>query len=404
MKEPAGSRPSKGGRGRAPSGRAEQPTRDDRDARWMARALELARQAPGRISPNPRVGCVIVDRRGQLLAEGFHRGPGTAHAEVDALAKLGGKARGATMYVNLEPCAHFGRTPPCAPAVVASGVARVVIGGLDPVAGHGGGAELVRAAGIAVTSGVLEAEGRHLNRAFYTWGEAGRPYVVLKAAMTLDGKIATASGESQWISGAAARQLGHRWRAELDAIAVGRATVEADDPQLTVRLPAGERGAVADPVRVVLDSRARVDPDARVFATPGTIVAHLREAPAKRLAALEARGAVPLALPADRRGRVSLKALGQALGKRGLTSMLVEGGGELHASFLAAKLVDELRLVVAPLVLGGRSGGKGEASSAGPSWIGGEGVSRLAKAPRFVPIAPPQVLGDDLLMILRPIW
>ncbi len=376
------------------------------DAAWMARCLELARQAPGRISPNPRVGCAIVDRRGQLLAEGFHRGPGTAHAEVDALAKLGGKARGATMYVNLEPCAHYGRTPPCAPAVVASGVARVVIGGMDPVAGHGGGAELLRAAGIAVEHGVLERECRHLNRAFYTWGEEGRPYVVLKAAMTLDGKIATAGGESQWISGAAARQLGHRWRAELDAIAVGRATVEADDPQLTVRLPPGERGEaggpVADPRRVVVDSRARVDPDARVFATPGTIVACLREAPAKRLAALRARGADPLLLPADRQGRVSIKALGKALGKRGITSMLVEGGGELHASFLAARLVDELRLVVAPLVLGGRSGGR--TPSAGPSWIGGEGVLRLAKAPRFAPIAAPQVLGDDLLMILRPVW
>lgn len=388
-----------------------------RDDEQMARCLELARQAPGRISPNPRVGCVIVDRRGRLLAEGFHRGPGTAHAEVDALAKLGGKARGATMYVNLEPCAHHGRTPPCAPAVAASGVARVVIGGMDPVAGHGGGAELLRAAGVAVEHGVLERECRHLNRAFYTWGEEGRPYVVLKAAMTLDGKIATASGESQWISGAAARQLGHRWRAELDAICVGRATVEADDPQLTVRLPPegrdgsdergeggarGEGGRVADPRRVVLDSLARVDPDARVFATPGTIVACLREAPARRLAALRARGAEPLLLPADRRGRVSIKALGTALGKRGITSMLVEGGGELHASFLAARLVDELRLVVAPLVLGGRSGGK--APSAGPSWIGGEGVLKLAKAPRFAPIAAPQVLGDDLLMILRPVW
>ncbi len=374
----------------------------ERDAHWMARCLELARQAPGRVSPNPRVGCVIVDRRGNLLAEGFHRGPGTMHAEADALHQLGGAARGATLYCNLEPCAHFGRTPPCAPAVAKAKVARVVIGGLDPVRGHGGGAELLRAAGVVVDSGVLEAECRHLNRAFYTWGQAHRPYVVLKAAMTLDGKIATASGQSQWISGAAARQLGHRWRAELDAICVGRATVDADDPQLTVRLPSDEvadHPDAPDPVRVVLDSKARVDPQARVFATPGTLVACLRDAPARRLAALRARGAEPILLPADRRGRVSLPALGRALAKRNITSMLVEGGGEVHASFLAARMVDELRLVVAPLVLGGRGAGQ-----AGPSWLGGEGVAKLARAPRFAPIAAPQALGDDLLLVLRPVW
>jgi diaminohydroxyphosphoribosylaminopyrimidine deaminase / 5-amino-6-(5-phosphoribosylamino)uracil reductase len=378
----------------------------ERDARWMARCLELAAQAPGRISPNPRVGCAIVDGvdgKGALLAEGFHRGPGTAHAEVDALQRLGGQARGATLYCNLEPCSHFGRTPPCAPAVAAAGVTRVVIGALDPVRGHGGGAALLRRAGIAVETGVLEEECRAANRAFFTWGELGRPYVVLKAAMSLDGKIATASGESKWISGEAARQLGHRWRAELDAIVVGRATVAADDPQLTIRLPPGDAtadvpGGWVDPVRVVVDSHARVSPRARVFATPGTVVACLRDAPARRLAALRNVGAEPLPLPADRAGRVSIRALGRALGKRGVTSMLVEGGAELHASFLAARLVDELRLVVAPLVLGGRK------ASAGPSWIGGEGVTRLARAPRFAPLSPPQPVGDDVLLVLRPVW
>lgn len=371
----------------------------ERDARWMARCLELAAQAPGRISPNPRVGCAIVDGKGALLAEGFHRGPGTAHAEVDALQRLGGQARGATLYCNLEPCAHFGRTPPCAPAVAAAGVKRVVIGALDPVRGHGGGAELLRRAGIEVETGVLEEECRAANRAFFTWGELGRPYVVLKAAMSLDGKIATAGGESKWISGEEARQLGHRWRAELDAIVVGRATVEADDPQLTIRLPAGDATAtIANPLRVVVDSHARVSPRARIFATPGTVVACLRDAPARKLAALRTAGAEPLLLPADRAGRVSIRALGRALGKRGVTSMLVEGGAELHASFLAARLVDELRLVVAPLVLGGRK------ASAGPSWIGGEGVRRLARAARFAPLAPPQPVGDDVLLVLRPVW
>lgn len=374
--------------------------RAESDARWIERCLELAASAPGRIAPNPRVGCVIVSRQGAVLAEGFHRGPGTAHAEVDALRKLGGKARGATLYCNLEPCAHYGRTPPCAPAVAAAGVARVVIGSLDPVPGHGGGAALLRAAGVEVVSGVLEEACRRANPAFFTWGELGRPYVVLKAAMTLDGKIATAAGESQWISGEPARLLAHRWRAELEAIVVGRGTAAADDPRLTVRLPdeAGGAAPAPQPLRVVVDSQARTSPRAKLFASPGALVACLRTAPARRLAALRRAGAEPLLLPPDRAGRVSIRALLRALGKRGVTSLLVEGGAELHASFLAARQVDELRLVVAPLVFGGR------AASAGPAWIGGEGARRLARAPRFAHLAPPQAVGEDVLLTLRPVW
>jgi diaminohydroxyphosphoribosylaminopyrimidine deaminase / 5-amino-6-(5-phosphoribosylamino)uracil reductase len=368
----------------------------------MARCLELARSAPGRISPNPRVGCVITDKRGRVLAEGLHRGPGTAHAEVDALRTLGRRAHGATLYVNLEPCAHHGRTPPCAPAVLAAGVARVVIGSLDPVPGHGGGARLLRRAGVEVEVGVLGEQCRHDNRAFYGWAERGRPYVVLKAATSLDGKIATAGGQSRWISGAPARQLGHLWRSQLDAILVGRGTVQSDDPRLTARVaadaPTSERAAAVDPLRVVLDSQARVSPRARVFASPGTVVACLRDAPPRRLAALREVGAVPLLLPADRRGRVAIAALLRQLGKRGVTSVLVEGGGEVHASFLAARAVDELRLVVAPLVLGGRG------ATAGPSWVGGVGVARLPRAPRFTALEPPAAVGEDVLLLLRPVW
>ncbi|MBK7534821.1 MAG: bifunctional diaminohydroxyphosphoribosylaminopyrimidine deaminase/5-amino-6-(5-phosphoribosylamino)uracil reductase RibD [Myxococcales bacterium] len=378
----------------------------------MRRCLELADAAPGRIAPNPRVGCVIVDARGRLLAEGLHRGPGTAHAEVDALRALGGEARGATLYVNLEPCAHHGRTPPCAPVVAASGVARVVIGVLDPVPGHGGGARLLRRAGVAVKTGVLAAEVRRHNRIFFTWAEQGRPYVVLKAAMTLDGKIATASGQSRWISGEPARALAHTWRAQLEAIAVGRGTVLADDPRLTVRLPperdgaAGPARGTTDPVRVILDSHGTSPPGAKVFDTPGALVACRRDVAPRRVAALRARGAEPIFLPlqggrAGGAGRVSVKALLRALAKRGLTSLLVEGGAELHAAFLAAGVVDELRLFVAPLVLGGQG------TSAGPSWVGGIGVSALARAPRFVLSAPPQQVGDDVLLVLRPaaaIW
>lgn len=370
------------------------PRQHARDQAFLQHCLALADEAPGRITPNPRVGCVIVDRRGRVLAEGLHRGPGTAHAEVDALQKLGGKARGATLYVNLEPCMHQGRTPPCAPAVAASGVARVVIGALDPVPGHGGGARYLRRAGLEVTTGVLEAAVREHNRAFFTWA-TGRPLVVLKAAMTLDGKIATASGESRWISGEPARALAHTWRAEVDAIAVGRGTVLADDPRLTVRLP--DHPAARDPVRVVLDSRARLPLDAKVLAPPGAWVACGRAVSARRLAALRAHGATALPLPTARTGRVAIRPLLRELARRGIASLLVEGGAELHAAFLAAGVVDELRLFVAPLVFGGSG------RTRGPSWISGAGVPRLAAAPRFAMAMPPRLVGDDVLLVLRPL-
>ena len=378
----------------APGAAAARPRATDEDQRWMRRCLELASSAPGRILPNPRVGCVIVDARGRVLAEGLHRGPGTAHAEVDALRALGGRAAGATLYVNLEPCAHHGRTPPCAPVVAAAKVARVVIGALDPVPGHGGGARLLRRAGVVVTTGVLADEVRQHNRGFFTWATTGRPYVVLKAAMTLDGKIATASGQSRWISGEPARALAHTWRAELEAIAVGRGTVAADDPRLTVRLPGA--AAATDPVRVILDSHARSAPASHVFDTPGALVACRTDASPRRLAALRARGAELLRLPATAAGRPSVKALLRALARRGLGSLLVEGGAEVHAAFLAAGVVDELRLFVAPMVLGGTG------ASAGPSWVGGTGVAALAGASRFALAAPPQQVGADVLLVLRP--
>ncbi|MBP6848438.1 MAG: bifunctional diaminohydroxyphosphoribosylaminopyrimidine deaminase/5-amino-6-(5-phosphoribosylamino)uracil reductase RibD, partial [Kofleriaceae bacterium] len=223
---------------------------DAADQRHLARCLALAARG-GRTSPNPQVGCVIVSARGKVLAEGWHRGPGTAHAEADALAKLGGRApRGATLYVNLEPCNHHGRTPPCAPAVIASGVARVVIGVRDPIPGHGGGARRIARAGIAVTTGVLADACRAHNRGFFTWGERGRPWFTLKAATTLDGRIATAAGESKWITGPAARAEVHALRAAHDAVLVGVGTVRADDPRLTVRDAVGP-----EPIRVIVDSR-----------------------------------------------------------------------------------------------------------------------------------------------------
>ncbi len=368
----------------------------------MMRCLELAARG-GRTAPNPQVGCVIVGRGGRVLAEGWHRGPGTPHGEADALAKLrGGKARGATMYVNLEPCDHQGRTPPCAPAVIASGVARVVIGAMDPVPGHGGGARRIARAGITVARGVLASACEAHNRGFFTWARLGRPWFTLKAAMTLDGRIATSSGESRWITGAPARAAAHGLRATHDAVLVGIGTVVADDPRLTVR--DGAPVGATDPVRVVVDSRLRTPPDALVIAggTSQVIVAGLASAPAERRKRLERAGATVLSLPAQRKrrargqgqdGRVDLAVLGRALAALGITTVLVEGGGEIHAALLAAGLADELVLHVAPRILGGRRGG--------PAWVGGDEVTRLADAYRFR-ITSVQLAGDDLLLTLRP--
>lgn len=356
------------------------------DARWMARCLELATRG-GRTSPNPQVGCVIVSARGKVLAEGWHRGPDTLHAEADAIAKLTGKPRGATLYVNLEPCNHQGRTPPCAPAVIASGMARVVIGALDPIRGHGGGARRIARAGVAVTRGVLEQECLAHNRAFFTWARARRPWITLKAAMTLDGRIATSSGESKWITGPAARAEVHRLRAEHDAVVVGIGTVVADDPRLNVRDASGR-----DPVRVVVDSRLRTPITAALLGPGGkTIVAGLATAPATRRRALTAAGAEVWSLARGDDGRVDIVALVKALAGAGLTSALVEGGGEVHAGFLAAGVVDEIILHVAPIVLGGRRGG--------PAWVGGREVARLADAHRFA-ITSTRLLGDDLILAL----
>ncbi|MBK9032831.1 MAG: bifunctional diaminohydroxyphosphoribosylaminopyrimidine deaminase/5-amino-6-(5-phosphoribosylamino)uracil reductase RibD [Myxococcales bacterium] len=359
------------------------------DAHWIARCLELAGRG-GRTSPNPQVGCVIVSPRGRVLAEGWHRGPGTPHAEADALAKVDGRARGATLYVNLEPCRHQGRTPPCAPAVIAAEVARVVIGTLDPIRGHGGGARRIARAGIAVTTGVLAEACRAHNRGFLTWGQHGRPWFTLKAAMTLDGRTATAAAESRWIAGPAARADVPALRASHDAVLIGVGTARADDPRLTVRDAVG-----TDPIRIVLDSELRLPPTAAMLPAPGrTIVVGGVGAPAIRQRRLRAAGAEVWTLARDRAGRVALPALAAALAAAGVTSVLVEGGGEVYASCLAAGLVDELQLHVAPIALGGRRGG--------PAWLGGAEVATLAEARRFAVAAVRVTADDDVVLTLRP--
>jgi diaminohydroxyphosphoribosylaminopyrimidine deaminase / 5-amino-6-(5-phosphoribosylamino)uracil reductase len=361
------------------------------DERWMRRCLELARRAEGRTSPNPMVGCVIVDAEGRLLGEGYHARAGEPHAEIVALEAAGGRAPGATMYVNLEPCRHTEqrRTSPCAPVVAQAGIDRLVYGILDPIASHGGGAAWLAATGVTVRGGVLEAECAHLNRGFITWARHGRPHVTLKAAMTLDGRIATRTGDSKWITGDKARRHAHGERDRVDAIVCGVGTVIADDPQLTARVPGGR-----DPMRVVVDARLDTPAAAKVLprhseSPARVVIAATAEAPAARERALRDAGAEIWRLPGSG-GRVDVGALAARLGQEELTSALVEGGAELHASFVSAHIADELLLYVAPIAVG--EGGKG--------WLGGAGADVLADAPRFEFAGDPERVGEDLVLRL----
>ncbi|MBA2541745.1 MAG: bifunctional diaminohydroxyphosphoribosylaminopyrimidine deaminase/5-amino-6-(5-phosphoribosylamino)uracil reductase RibD [Deltaproteobacteria bacterium] len=366
----------------------------------MARCLEIADQYRGRTAPNPLVGCVIVDKRGHVIAEGAHKAAGKDHGEIAALKKLGRKAPGATLYVNLEPCNHQGRTPPCTPQVMASGVTRVVIGMPDPVQGHGGGIEKLRRAGIAVSVGVLrEACERH-NTGWLSLVRYGRPSFTLKAAITLDGKIATVTGQSKWITGDHARADVMRLRDEHDAVLVGVNTVIADDPWLTARIP-GAR----DPIRIVIDSQLRTPPGAHLLPKrrgPRTIIVCSMKAPERAEKALVAKGAEVWRFKPHANGRVDLWPVASRLGQEGLTSVLVEGGGEIHEYFLRTRLADEAVIYIAPKVVGGPA----------KSWVGGKGLASLASAHRFT-FDDPQLLGGDVRITGRrfdppvndgPIW
>jgi diaminohydroxyphosphoribosylaminopyrimidine deaminase/5-amino-6-(5-phosphoribosylamino)uracil reductase len=358
----------------------------EQDARFMRRALELAEHGRGLTSPNPMVGAVVVSD-GEIVGEGFHERAGGPHAEVVALAAAGARSRGATLYVTLEPCSHQGRTPPCAPAVAAAGIRRVVAALIDPnprVSGRGLAA--LRAAGVDVTEAILAEHAERQNRSFVAAMRLGRPHVTLKAAMTLDGRIADLHGESKWITGPAARAAAHRLRSESDAILVGVGTVLRDDPALTVRL---DRPWPREPYRVVLDTAARTPANARVIAagTPARALVITGEATGRaRVAALTAAGASVVAVGA-RDGRVDLRAALAVLAGLEVRAVLVEGGGEVHGAFLEAGLVDRVAVFVAPRLLGGRGA---------TSTIGGAGLP-LKSAPRLAPFEVTHV-GADLLL------
>jgi diaminohydroxyphosphoribosylaminopyrimidine deaminase/5-amino-6-(5-phosphoribosylamino)uracil reductase len=358
----------------------------------LARAIELAERGRGAVSPNPVVGAVIV-KDGRVIGEGWHRTYGGPHAEREALAACVEDPRGATLYVSLEPCCHHGKTPPCTDAIVEAGIARVVVGSDDPTEkASGRGLGILRDEGVevAVAGGDVAARARLLNQPFRKHARTGRPWVLFKSAMTLDGKVATRTGDSKWISGAEARALSHRWRSEVDGVVVGIGTALADDPQLTARID----GVTRQPARVVFDSEARLPLDSALVrgAQEGLrlIVVTSRAAPRPATDALEATGAEIVVTAGENEPARVRNALTQ-LGGMGLTALLLEGGPHLAGAFLDAGDVDEMRLFLAPVVLGG-------GTARDP--LEGAGVERISEAIRALSVTCDRI-AEDLLVCAR---
>lgn len=320
------------------------------DEKFMRRALLLARKGLGRVSPNPMVGAVIV-KKGQIIGEGWHSRFGGRHAEIEALARVKAapaRVKGSTLHVTLEPCAHFGKTPPCVDKIIESGISRVVIGTKDPnplVSGKS--IRKLKARGIETCVGVLEEECRELNEKFFTFMRKARPYVTLKIAQTLDGRIGASSGDSRWISSLSSRRLAHRERGLHDAVMVGIGTVVQDDPKLTVRLARGR-----NPLRIVIDSKLRIPADSRILkdqAKAATLVACSRNHNRKKFEQLRAMGIDVIIAGRD---KVDLQELLSLLVKRNISSVLVEGGAGLYTSFLKEGLADRILAVIAPVITG----------------------------------------------------
>jgi len=363
----------------------------------MRRCLDLARRGAGRTSPNPMVGAVVA-RGDKVVAEAYHRRAGGPHAEVAALRRAGAAARGATLYANLEPCSHFGRTPPCVDAILAAGIRRVVAAHGDPfplVSGRGFAA--LRRAGVKVEVGLLRREAEHLNERYLTWITRRRPFVLVKAGMTVDGRIATAAGVSKWITSSRSRAMAHALRAAYDAVMVGVGTVLADDPLLTARkgAAASARTWPRQPVRAIMDARLRTPPRARLLRSArrgdgGGLIIYTRSRPdAARMRSLIRAGAEVVPLHGGRGGNaVDLGAALRDLAARGVTSVMIEGGGEIIWSAFEAGLVDKVALFIAPVIVGGR-GAVGLA--------GGTGVKSPGRAIRLVERVLTPV-GDDLLL------
>lgn len=350
----------------------------------MRRALELAAQGAGFVEPNPMVGAVVVDDELRLLGEGFHQRFGGPHAEVHALRQAGERARGATLYVTLEPCCHQGKTPPCTAAVLAAGIKRVHVAALDPFpAVAGQGVAQLRAAGVTVDVGLLEAEAIHLTAPFRTLIQLQRPFVTAKWAMSLDGKLAARTGISKWISGTESRAIVHQMRGRMDGILVGIGTVLADDPLLTAR-PAGPRM----PVRIVLDSQSRLPLDSQLVRTAresAVLLFVTAAAPTDRMSRLQAAGVEVVTVPGDEQGHSDVTACLLELGRRRLTNLLVEGGSSVLGTFFDRQLIDEVRVFIAPRLIGG-------AAAASP--LGGAGLATPELAASLTSLQVMQIEGD----------
>jgi diaminohydroxyphosphoribosylaminopyrimidine deaminase/5-amino-6-(5-phosphoribosylamino)uracil reductase len=362
----------------------------------MRRALALARRGQGLVEPNPMVGAVVV-RDGRVVGEGYHRRYGGPHAEVEALRAAGRRAKGATVYVTLEPCCHWGKTPPCTDAILAADVKRVVAAMIDPFPKvHGKGRRILRGQGVQVDIGLLQEEARQLNGPFLTRLGKGRPYVIGKWAQSLDGALATAAGESKWISGETSRKFVHSLRSRVDGILIGIGTALADDPLLTVRGPVARRIAT----RIVVDSECRLPVGSRLVKTipeAPVLVAHRRGlsgAAERRRRALAERGVMMAELPADRAGRVRMKALLQYLGEQEYTNVMVEGGAVVLSSLLRQGLVDEAHVYIAPMVVGGSNARRIGATD------GGTDLVKLADAVRLN-LRAVERSGDDVHVMLE---
>ncbi len=363
------------------------PVAPVQDENFMRMALDLAWQGRGWVGPNPMVGAVVV-RDGEIVGRGYHLEVGKPHAEVLALEDAGERARGATLYVTLEPCNHFGRTPPCTTRVIEAGIARVVYASRDANPRTAGQARpVLEAAGLAVEEGLLADAAAELNAPFFKYISTGQPFVVCKIAMSLDGKIATATGHSRWISGPEARDLVQQWRATYGAVMVGAGTIVADDPQLTCRLAGAH-----SPWRIVVDPQARTSPAARWIGDDGrAIVAVSESAPPARVASLQASGATALVCPEFSDGgarTLDLRALLADLARREIPSVLIEGGGGLNATVIRQGIVDRLRFFVSPMLVGGRSA---------PTPMDGLDIQDLSEAigARFLRV---ERVGRDLLI------
>ncbi|MBI4667373.1 MAG: bifunctional diaminohydroxyphosphoribosylaminopyrimidine deaminase/5-amino-6-(5-phosphoribosylamino)uracil reductase RibD [Nitrospinae bacterium] len=357
---------------------------EEQDEFWMGRALELAARGKGRTSPNPAVGAVIV-KKGKIIGEGWHKKAGTAHAEVAAIESCKGSTKGSTLYVTLEPCNHHGKTPPCVDAILKAGISTVVIGAKDPSPKPGvKGTARLKKAGVEVRVGALEEDCQRMIEDFAKHSTTGLPFVTLKSAITLDGKIATKSGDSKWISCEKSRKLAHRMRNERDAVLVGAYTVIADDPQLTVRYGTPRR----NPLRVVVDGSLRISPESFVVATAKktpTLVAATMKAPSERVEAFTSSG-VDVLTATERGGHVDLRWLMEELGRRNVMSVLLEGGGRLAGAAMELGLVDRVIFFVAMKIAGGDN-----------CVVAGQGVNKMADAWHLKDVVI-NIVGDDLMV------